>query len=456
MGASLRGDAVCFASAAVGAVRLAIPVETVVQAIAVPDKPALLPRRQGALCTIVLHEGAPLPVVDLARWVEVGAASAHSTASARILVLRADGRSVGLQVDALAGLVEVPVAAIARLHHDDHPEELFHSAVRVADSDGDGDGDGILSLLDVERLATLAATWHAADAPAPGPAATCPGASVEAATCDYALLQLDGLRLGIAAAGMVEVMPMPALERFGEGIDGAWCLWGGRHLPVLAAGALPGLPPAQDAPLLAVVEHAGLVLGLPARAVLALQAFAAFDTARGALTATVYDADGAELRLLDSAALFARFPEALLSRQDDVAGSARASSQDSGKPNDIAYVVYEAAQTAATPIAAITQILAQAPGALGATMAWRGAALPLVDLRAPAQAEAAGHVLVVGTDVDAAGYVVSRVAHLVPAGGGRVYRLGAASGRAVEFVTVDGVDGEASYRIVALGRVAPV
>ncbi len=448
MGASLRGDAVCLASAAVGAVRLGIPVETVVQAIPVPDKPALLPRRQGALSTIVLYEGAPLPVVDLARWVDVGTPSSDSTASARILVLRAGGRSVGLQVDALAGLVEVPGADIARLHHDDHPEELFHSAVRIAD----GDGGGLLSLLDVERLATLAATWHAADAPAPGPAAA--SASVEAATCDYALLQLDGLRLGIAAAGMVEVMPMPALERFGEGIDGAWCLWRGRHLPVLAAGALPGLPPAQDAPLLAVVEHAGLVLGLPARAVLALHAFAPANAAKGALTATVYDADGAELRLLDSAALFARFPEALLSRQEDAAGIARHAGRDSGKLNDVAYVVYEAAQTAATPIAVVTQILALAPGALGATMAWRGAALPLVDLRPPGQAEAAGHVLVVGNDEQAAGYVVSRVAHLVPAGGGRVYRLGGASGQAVEFVTVDGVEGEASYRIVALGRMA--
>lgn len=443
MGASLRGDAVCFASAAVGAVRLAIPVETVVQAIPLPDKPALLPRRQGALCTVVLHDGAPLPVVDLARWVEVGRAGSDGSAGMRILVLRAGGRSVGLQVDALDGLVEVPGAAIARLHHDDHPEELFHSAVRVAD------GDGILSLLDVERLATLAATWHAADAPAPLPAAA--AASVDAAACDYALLQLDGLRLGIAAASVVEVMPMPALERFGEGIDGAWCLWRGRHLPVLAAGALPGLPPADGAPLLAVVEHAGLALGLPTRAVLAIQAFAAFDAASGALTATVYDEDGAELRLLDSAALFARFPEALLSRQEDAAGAARTSSRDSGKPNDIAYVVYEAAQIAATPIAAVAEILALAPGVPGATMAWRGAALPLIDLRAPGQAQAAGHVLVVESDGDAAGYVVSRVAHLVPAGGGRVYKLGGA----VEFVTVDGVEGEASYRIVELGRVAP-
>lgn len=450
MGASLRGDTVCLAAATVGAVRLGIPVETVVQAIAVPDNPALLPRRQGALCTVVLHEGAPLPVVDLARWVEVGAASTGSAASARILVLHAGGRSVGLQVDALAGLVEVPGSAIARLHHDDHPEELFHSAVRVADGDGD---DRILSLLDVGRLATLAATWHAADAPAPGPAAA--RASVAAATTrDHALLQLDGLRLGIAAASVVEVMPMPALEQFGSGIDGAWCLWRGRHLPVLAANALPGLPPADGAPLLAVVEHAGLVLGLPARAVLALQPFAAADAAKGTLTTTVYDTDGAELRLLDSAALFARFPEALLSRQEDMAGAARLVGQDSGRPNDIAYVVYEAAQTAATPIAAVTQILALAPGALSATMEWRGAALPLVDLRAPAQAEAAGHVLVVANDEDAAGYVVSRVAHLVPAGGGKVYRLGGASGRAVEFVTVDGVEGEASYRIVALGRVA--
>lgn len=446
MGASLLEPVVRLAAAGLGALRLGIPVETVVQAIPVPEAAALLPRRQGALLGVVVHDGALVPVVDLARWVDIGSSRAARPGSARILVLREAGRTLGLQVDTVDGLVEVPCAAIARLHHDDRPEEVFHSAARVAE-------DGrILSLLDVGRLAVLAASWHEQDPQAASVMDAGPAAQAGEATRDYALLRLDTLRLGIAAADLVEVMPMPALEQFGGGIDGAWCLWRGRHLPVLAASALPGLPDAGTAPLLAVVEHGGLALGLPARAALALQAFVP-ACEPGALTATVYDADGDGVRLLDTAALFARFPEARLSKPDsgaDVAAPRRL--QDSGTPNDSAYIVFEAGQLAATPIAAVGQILPLVAGSLDATMPWQGGTLPLVDLRPGAQAGAPGHVLIVA-GARPAGYVVTRVELLVPAGSGRLYRLGASTG-AVEFVTVDTPEGQASYRIVDLAQVA--
>jgi hypothetical protein len=306
----------------------------------------------------------------------------------------------------------------------------------------------ILSVLDVDRLATLAASWHVDDAQEPLPEA--PARQLEQATRDYALLQLDGVRLGIAAADLVEVMPMPALERFGGSIDSAWCLWRGRHLPVLASSALPGLPDADTAPLLAVVEHGGLALGLPLRAALALQAFGAGCGEAGALTATVYDEDDKELRLLDTAALFARFPEALLSKEAPVAGMGPRATRDSGIVNDSAYIVFEAGQLAATPIAAVEQILPLAPGVPGTTMPWHGAAIALVDLRPPAQAGAPGHVLVVSNGAQPAAFVVTRVELLVPSGSGRLYRLGARPGRELDFITVDAIEGQVSYRIVDL------
>jgi len=444
MGASLADPAVRLATAAVGTVRLGIPVDAVVQAIPVPAEQALLPRRQGALSGVVLHEGVLVPVVDLGRWVDVGQARAERLGNARILVLHHDGRMLGLQVDSVDGLVEVPCGDVKRLHHDDHEEEVFHSAARVPGS------DAILSVLDVGRLAALAASWHQVE---PYEAQT---DSVQAETPagltaehNYALLQLDSARLGVPAGDLIEVMRMPALEQFGIGIDSSWCLWRGRHLPVLASGALAGLPHAAQAPLLAVLEHDGLALGLPVSAALALQAFAAGSS--NSLTTTVYDADGQEVRLLDTAALFARFPEALLSKPDARSAGAGAAA-GGGVPNEDAYIVFAAAQPAATPIGAVEQIVPLAAGDSGATMGWHGGALPLVDLRPDRIAGAAGHVLVAAKDGRHTGYVVTRVELLIPAGSARLYRLGAAQGHARSFVTVDTAAGQVSYRIVDLAE----
>ena len=445
------GSLLRLAAAGVGAVRVGIPADAVVQAIPLPAALALLPRRQGALCGIVLHEGATVPVVDLARWVDVGSARDHGQAGARILVLRAGSRTIGLRVDTVDGLVEVEHGAVARLHHDDDPDEVFHSAAHVADT------GHILSMLDVGRLADLAACWHVREDGAAPVQDAAPACAPEPARRDYALLQLDGLRLGVPATDLAEVMAMPVLTAFGGGIGGAHCLWRGRDLPVLAAGAIDGLPAAQSAPLLAVVEHEGLVLGLPMHAALALRALPpGLEGEPGAPTAAAHDDEGGALRLLDTAALFARFPEALLSRQQaQPPGASRpaAAGAATGTPNAGAYIVFAAGALAATPIAAVEQILAlQAETSGQATMAWRGAAIRLVDLRpdAPAQAGAPGHVLVCSAGAEPVGYVVERVELLVPAGSGRLYRMGAARERALEFITVVGAAGEASYRIVDL------
>ena len=448
------GDMLRLAAAGIGAVRLGIPVDAVVQAIPVPAAPVSLPRRRGALRAVVQHAGSLVPVVDLARWVDVGTPGASGQAGERILILHAAGRTIGLQVDTVDGLVDVPHAAVARLHHDDAPEEVFHSAVQVPES------GQILSLLDVGRLADLAASWHQADDALATPAAAqAPAASpLDPAGALHALLQLDGVRLGVPASDLVEVMPMPALTRFGGGIDGAYCLWRGRHLPVLGAAALPGLPDACTAPLLAVVEHEGLVLGLPAHAALALQALAGGGAG---LISTVYGEDGGECKLLDTTALFERFPEAHMSRAKASADTLRTSraAQDAGTANHSAYVVFDAGTLCATPIAGIEQILPLPPDcAASATMPWRGAAMTLHDLRPGgrgAAAQAEGHVLVVVEDGKPVGYVVTRVELLVPSGSGTLYRLGADPARAVEFVTVDAAGGQASYRIVDLARARP-
>lgn len=442
------------AAASIGAVRIGIPQDAVVHAIPAPAAPAFLPRREGALQGVVPHDGVLVPVLDLARWVDVGTALPGGQAGARILILRDGARTIGLQVDTIDGLAEVPQGAIARLHHDDSPEEVFHSAAHVPDT------GQVLSLLDVGRLADLAASWHqAVDVhPAAQALASAVAADPGPARAHHALLQLDAVRLGVPAGDLVEVMPMPALTRFGGAIDGTYCRWRGRDLPVLAGGAIEGLPDAWSAALLAVVEHAGLVLGLPVRSALSLQSIAGQGIPdAGGLSSSVYDESGMEVRLLDTAALFARFPEALLSKPDtDAPGDAAA--HDSGAATTCAYIVYEAGPLSATPISTVEQILSLPAGAAaGATMEWRGAAIPLVDLRPAApEGEAlacGGHVLV-AAGAEPVGYVVTRVDLLVPAGSGRLYRLGSDPVRSLAFITVDAAEGAASYRIAGLARAA--
>ncbi|HBI71054.1 MAG TPA: hypothetical protein DDZ22_19190, partial [Massilia sp.] len=79
------------AEAGIGAVWVGIPAESVLQAVTLPPAPALLPRRHGALLGVVEHEGRLVPVVDLARWVDVGTApeqgQASPAAAARVLIL---------------------------------------------------------------------------------------------------------------------------------------------------------------------------------------------------------------------------------------------------------------------------------------------------------------------------------------------------------------------------------
>jgi len=436
------------AQARIGAVDLGIPVQAVVQAIPLPDTPAFLPRRQGALRGVVEHLGTLVPVVDLARWVDTGTAAAAQ--DARILVLHEGGRTIGLQVDAVGGLLEVPPHMVTRLHHDDDPEEVFHTAVRAP-------GDGrILSLLDVGRLADLAMAWRQAEHGA-GPAAV-PSSTVPAADSrTWALLQTGHGRLAVAPADLAEVLPMPALERFGGGIDGAYCLWRGRHLPVVVAGALAAGAPAAGAPvdgpaeagserLLAVIEHAGLALGVPVRAALQMCALegAGLPVPNG-VTATLYDGDG-PVHLLDTARLFERFPEAALSKPAREADSVTAARQ--GSANAVGYIVFEADGIKATPLGAIEQILPLA-GSVAATMDWDGAAIPMIDLRgSPAGAPA--NVLVVKTADGHVGFVVARVHSMIPPGAGTLYRMGGVGGTGLEFITTGEGAEQASYRTVDL------
>jgi len=424
----------------IGEVGIGIRIKAVLQALPLPETFSRLPLRTHALLGMVDHDGMAVPVVDLARWLDVGAAPAGAVP--QLLLLRDGDRTVGLRVDALEDLVEVEAAALQRLHHGDDPDDVFHSAVPA--------GNGVLlSLLEVTRLADLAQCWSKAPtAAAPAESAAPPVTDTLQRTC-YALLDTGHGLIGVPPAALAEVLALPPLTHIGSS---AWCRWHDSQLALIASTALFQAPGVETrvaaAPLLAVLQQADLVLGVPVQAVLRLEEFGPGVPSTDGVGENVIDASGATVLLVDVARLLARHPEAALARGDSVTSIA-STSVGTGTSNAEAYIVFDAAGLQALPLAAIEQIVPlDVP--LSATMAWQGAAIPLIDLRgdAPGTDDTDGTVLVAQGAQGLAGHIVRRVQSLIPAGAGRMFNMGA---NGTEFITTDDGGQEATYRITTLG-----
>jgi chemotaxis signal transduction protein len=421
----------------IGEVGIGIRIEAVLQALPLPDTFSRLPLRTHALLGMVDHDGMAVPVVDLARWLDVGAAPAGAVP--QLLLLRDRDRTVGLRVDALEELVEVEAAALQRLHHGNDPDDVFHSAVPA--------GNGVLlSLLEVTRLADLAQCWSTAPTAATAAASAAPPVADTLQRTCYALLDTGHGLIGVPPAALAEVLALPPLTHIGSS---AWCRWHDSQLALIASTALfqaPGVDTrVAAAPLLAVLQHADLALGVPVQAVLRLEEFGPGVPSTDGVGENVIDASGATVLLVDVTRLLARHPEAALARGDSVTATA---STSAGTGNAEAYVVFDAAGLQALPLAAIEQIVPlDAPP--GTTMAWHGAAIPLIDLRgeAPGTDGADGTVLVAQGAHGLAGHVVRSVQSLIPAGAGRMFNMGA---NGTEFITTDDGGQQATYRIASL------
>ena len=415
-----------------GAVLLALPVESVAGAVPWPapvrehGQAARLPRRGGAVCGVLDHFGGAIALLDLSLWVDIGRPREQAPAYRRALILQHRGRRVAIGVDQVRGLQTLPATAIERLVHDDDPAQIFHSTVRCA---GDGQ-EGLASLLDVERLMALAQTWSepGADAAvhAQADAAGVVGTVVTTALQPCGVLAGRDCRIAFAIAELAEVVPAPPLLAFPSALTEGLCLWRGRQLPVTSlARCLPALAPAVHAApaLMAVFQHQGMALGMlidEVPAIVTLPVAASAQAQAEAPTDSVHCAfDGALIHLVDSAGLFARFPEAAISREsapigDDIHGDAAT--------NDGAHLVYEAAGCAATPLAGIEAVLKLPPLAPQPThMSWRGGALALRDLRSGAGPD--GTVIVIRDAVPPAGVIVDAVKTLVQARSARLARL---------------------------------
>jgi len=413
----------------IGSVSVGVDVACVLQALPMPPVLAPLPRRRGALAGVVECGGVPVPVADLARWVETGPPAADSAAR-RILVLHEGGRTIGLLADAVAGFADVPAAAVTRLHHDDDPDEVFQACVQVPES------GTVVSILEVGRLVALACAWH----DAPQSAAAAPAAAVQegAGTTLCAVLQVGTTLLALPTTSLAAVTVRPAVERIGMR-GSAFCRWNDRHVPVVdVATAAPGTHA-----LLAILEHKGALLGIGIDAALDMRALAA--PAPDAALATIYDDAGQAVDFIDVPALFGLHPETALSVRAAavVPAGARAA-------NTQAQLVFDAGGTMATPIEAVEQVLPfdASVDVAPSTMPWHGRTIAVTDLR---QVRGSGAVLVLRHGAGHVACVVERVRSMVQPGGGQVYTMAQpGQGGAARFITLAAEGGSVSYRIVDL------
>ncbi|USX16599.1 chemotaxis protein CheW [Oxalobacteraceae bacterium OTU3CAMAD1] len=446
--------AVRLAVAAVGAINIGVAIDAVLQAI--PAKGALtaLPRRQGALCGVAEHVGRLVPVVDLARWVELGAPPADVEIAERVMMLSDGRRTIGLKVDSIRGLTDVEPQSLSQVHHDDDSEEVFHTVVKSADM------GLVFSILDVGRLIALASAWHASDGD--GDAEAAPStqyAQPEDEKVLSALLAVGDVRVALPAAELAEVIPLPELLAIGTAGSNRYCKWRDRTIPVINVSALLGQPEVGQARLLAIVQRDGLTLGLLVREAIELRplAIVGADVSDGGIAVTIFEEGTGEIRVIDTALLFARTPEASISKTAAPAQDKR----EAQRANTSAYIVFQTDQALAASIDAMEEILPlraehmDGLERLSANIEWRGQAVRLMDLRTgpePSSAKPSARIIVVKGPSGYAGYVVRHVLLLIPPHTGWLYRMSLAGAGPVEFITTGEGTERVSYRTVDLAN----
>ncbi|MGK5025802.1 chemotaxis protein CheW [Janthinobacterium sp. RB2R34] len=428
-----------------GHLRIAVPLETVLQAYPRPADLTMVARRRGALCSMFACQGKLVPVVDLALWVEVGECAPGGAARSRIVVLQNGRRTLGLLVDAVHEVVTLAQADIVRLHHDNDPEEVFHSVARMA-----GDAQPV-SLLDSARLMALAEIWaEEQDGPASTAAAEA-GArhqDIHAGQQSWAVVESCGIRLALPATDVGEVVQ--ARQVVSSSAAGAgFCHWRGRHIAVLDTSALFGGPkPAAPQPLMLIACSGELALALPVDRIVQVHQFPYGAGTRPVrlnapqfVQAIVIDDDGTPVQVIDTAALVAAFPQSVLSRVDQ---SGDSSEPGAGLRNMGAYIVYIAGTVMACPIEALEQVLPAPAGAPAASMVWCNELIDLVDLRS--EKTAAGHVIVVRNQGVLCGVMVDRIVALIPPNSAYLSKVRLPSGQ-FEMITTGYGSEQTSYRI---------
>lgn len=439
-----------FAQVELGGLLIGVPTECVLRVVPRPAVLTAIPRSHDTIDGVFRDGHQIVAVADLRKWMHTPPEVTGTPA--QVMLLTVAGRTIGLAVDAVRGLVRLPPARISRIHHNPSVDGFFHSV-------GVRDDGALLTLLDPAVLIDQVGAW----APEADLAATVADVTVVHDGAIQALVRIGTTIFGFPATMVGEIVTQVTLAPLGLGsgqVTGT-THWRGRLTPVIDP-ARTVLATAGGNALTVVLAHDGLTLAFPVDEVLAVRTFSAAqiqDATTAGLEAGVYigyatEESGRRILLVDGPALLARY--AVLGLDGSMA-SAR-SDRPARTPLP-AHVVYDVGQLCAAPMHALREIVplpadyatgADLAGGIDGQCAWRGRTLPVIDLRTPdARTGTAGaRLMVVHHEEREVGLLVKDVVALLPANTGERLRFTMPGGQAMHMITVGTADQRKSYQVL--------
>lgn len=353
---------------------LALPVATLREVIPCPEVLAPLPVPAPGLCGAVQLRGSIIPVLDLRS--ALGLAPANDGDERVIVLMRHDGRLLGLRVNAVQGMARVDADQLHAL------SVTTPAGAGIATHSFEVEG-GVATLLDAARIAAL-----------PGvPMVLEPTVATHERALGHGepmlLFRCGALPFGIAAMSVEATVPRVALRD--SSLVGELCRGvidhHGHEVPVIDTLRLLGLgqAPGSGESAVVVLRFPGGLLGLmldevrdiarvAAQEILPLQALGLRDVRlfRGVLASAGDAGQSGQHLLLDDAAL--RADEILsalagLSRPRALA-STRAGEAGGGTLSGAPYLTYRIEVETASPLTQASEILV-----------WPEAVVPLQDRR---------------------------------------------------------------------------
>jgi chemotaxis signal transduction protein len=476
---------------------IAIPGESVTQAVEAPAELAQVPRRDSAVEGVITLDRRVLPVVGLSRWLSPqagldGPPAATARPRGLVLLLRSGQSRVGLAIEAVVGVQRIAADQVRRLFHDDDPKELFQSVALF------GDDPAPTSILEPSRLIALAGVWDAEaavdDSPS-GSETALLGAAASSASQDavggsgphdaaassarqesaaspttsrgesFATFRIADVHFALPASDIGELLRRPVLREELLPHDGVLglCEWRGRVVPVVdLSGALQALPCADAATWLCIVCHGDLAIGIVMHEVLDLVRIAADagtpehapHSQRSVVERRLVIGERL-LQVIAVTALMRRYTETALSAN----GAAQVRLRDTADTISPAYMVFHAGGPFAAPIDGVQEVVAmpdelrsRLDAGIATTLHWREQPVPVMaiaDSLVTMPVGAARQLIVVRQGERLAALAIDGVKGLVPRGAAVCNRM-RLRGRAVDIVSVDTEDHRASYAVVDL------
>ena len=463
-------DAREFALVDLGSLSVGVSTDAVVQAIPRPTELTRLPRAGGELVGVFSHQGRVVPLINLDTY--LGAGTLVPERLRQALILRAGDKLVGVLVHALKGLWKVPAAEVRRIHHEDTPQELFHSVAFGEDR------TQLISLLDASQLAARAQVWSqeaeadTAHGPSDGVAATRREGGL-AMDPIYSIVRVGPRLLGFAATLVGEVMRCTDLQKMtGLGREFVGITrWRARDVPVLDLAQLLGMGDTpRSSQWQVVLDLEGRCAAFYADEICAVRAFAQSRVQPqhdegGAFAAFVSGSvvadNGERIYLLDAEKILAASPLSAAPAQQQAPAGALLQIGLEQPDGDGALVVVQSRQSWALPMHQLREILpapaqwlpcANAQHHVVGGMEWRGKEIPVIDLGLATRACATvpgAQACVVLADVNQrqAALLVENLLALIPehAGSRSQFR---AHGRMVRMATVGMAEQQQSYQIL--------